>query len=207
MNRLDQLITTFDLGLRTVFARPHAARLYPGTEAEAALNETEREHAAILMRVNHVGEVCAQALYAGQSLTTKNEAVRAEFAQAAKEETDHLAWCEQRITELGGRKSLLNPLWFGGAFAMGAVAGLLGDKWNLGFLAETERQVEAHLDGHLQQLPETDAKSRAIVEQMKTDEARHAQTAVDHGGAPLPQPVKWAMQLAANVMRKTASRI
>ena len=207
MNKLDQLITTFDLGLRTVFASPHAARPYPGSVPEAALSEAERAQAAALMRVNHVGEVCAQALYAGQALTAKNEAVRAELEQAAKEETDHLAWCEQRIVELGGRKSLLNPLWFGGAFAMGAAAGLLGDKWNLGFLAETERQVEAHLDGHLQQLPEADAKSRAVVEQMKSDEARHAQTAVDHGGAPLPQPVKWAMRFAANVMRQTASRV
>ncbi len=171
------------------------------------MGEAERAQAAALMRVNHVGEVCAQALYAGQSLTTKNEAVRAELEQAAKEETDHLAWCEQRINELGGRKSLLNPLWFGGAFGMGIVAGLLGDKWNLGFLAETERQVEAHLDGHLQQLPEADAKSRAVVEQMKTDEAQHAQTAIDHGGAPLPPPVKWAMRFAADVMRQTASRI
>jgi len=207
MNRLDQIITTFDLGLRTVFASPHAARPYPGSGPEADLGEAERARAAALMRVNHVGEVCAQALYAGQALTAQNEQVRAELDQAAKEETDHLAWCEQRINELGGRKSLLNPLWFGGAFALGAAAGLLGDKWNLGFLAETERQVEAHLDGHLQQLPEADAKSRAVVEQMKTDEARHAQTAVDHGGAPLPSPVKWAMRLAADVMRQTASRI
>jgi len=207
MNRLDQIITTFDLGLRTVFASPHAARPYPGSGPEADLGEAERARAAALMRVNHVGEVCAQALYAGQALTAQNEQVRAELDQAAKEETDHLAWCEQRIVELGGRKSLLNPLWFGGAFALGAAAGLLGDKWNLGFLAETERQVEAHLDGHLQQLPEADAKSRAVVEQMKTDEARHAQTAVDHGGAPLPSPVKWAMRLAADVMRQTASRI
>ena len=207
MNKLDQLITTFDLGLRTVFASPHAGRPYPGVGPEPSMDEAERTQAAALMRVNHVGEVCAQALYAGQSLTTQNEAVRAELEQAAKEETDHLAWCEQRINELGGRKSLLNPLWFGGAFAMGAAAGLLGDKWNLGFLAETERQVEAHLDGHLEQLPAADTKSRAVVGQMKTDEARHAQTAVDHGGAPLPPPVKWAMQVAAGVMRKTANRI
>lgn len=207
MNRLDQLITTFDLGLRTVFARPHAGRPYPGTGPEAELSEAERAQAAALMRVNHVGEVCAQALYAGQALTAKNEQVRAELEQAAREETDHLAWCEQRIDELGGRKSLLNPLWFGGAFSLGAAAGLLGDKWNLGFLAETERQVEAHLADHLQQLPEADVKSRAVVEQMKTDEARHAQTAVEHGGAPLPSPVKWAMRLAAEVMRQTASRV
>ncbi len=207
MNKLDQLITTFDLGLRTVFASPHASRPYPGAEPEADMGEVERAQAAALMRVNHVGEVCAQALYAGQSLTTKSDAVRAALEQAAKEETDHLAWCEQRINELGGRKSLLNPLWFGSAFGMGLVAGILGDKWNLGFLAETEHQVEAHLDGHLQKLPEADARSRAVVEQMKIDEARHAQTAIDHGGAPLPSPVKWAMHFAADVMRQTASRI
>ncbi len=208
MHPLDQLITTFDLGLRTVFATPHASRPYPAATApEAAMSEAEKAHAAALMRVNHVGEVCAQALYAGQALTAKNENVRGELEQAAREETDHLAWCEQRINELGGRKSLLNPLWFGGAFGIGVVAGLLGDKWNLGFLAETERQVEAHLDGHLHKLPEADARSRAVVEQMKTDEIKHAQTAVDHGGAPLPMPVKMAMRFAADVMRQTASRI
>lgn len=208
MNPLDQLITTFDLGLRTVFATPHASRPYPAAAApEADMSEADKARAAALMRVNHVGEVCAQALYAGQALTAKNENVRGELEQAAREETDHLAWCEARITELGGRKSLLNPLWFGGAFGLGVVAGLLGDKWNLGFLAETERQVEAHLDGHLQKLPEADARSRAVVEQMKTDEIKHAQTAVDHGGAPLPMPVKMAMRFAAEVMRQTASRI
>ncbi len=207
MNALDRLITTFDLGLRTVFASPHAARPYPGSGVETALSDTERSHAAALMRVNHVGEVCAQALYAGQALTTRNETVRTELENAAREETDHLAWCEQRIVELGSRKSLLNPLWFGGAFGMGVAAGLLGDKWNLGFLAETERQVEAHLGSHLQQLPEADLKSRAIVEQMKTDESRHAQTAVSHGGAPLPSPVKWVMQGAAEVMRQVARRV
>ena len=208
MTPLDQLITTFDLGLRTVFATPHASRPYPASATpEAGMSEAEKNRAAALMRVNHVGEVCAQALYAGQALTTRNEKVRAELEHAAREETDHLAWCETRITELGGRKSLLNPLWFGGAFGMGVVAGLMGDKWNLGFLAETERQVEAHLDGHLQQLPEVDARSRAVVEQMKTDEAQHAQTAIDHGGASLPAPVKLAMRVAADVMRKTASRV
>lgn len=208
MNPLDQFITTFDLGLRTVFATPHAGRPYPAAAVpEADLSEADKTRAAALMRVNHVGEVCAQALYAGQALTTKNEDVRAELERAAREETDHLAWCEARINELGGRKSLLNPLWFGGAFGMGVAAGLLGDKWNLGFLAETERQVEAHLDGHLEKLPEADARSRAVVEQMKTDEAHHAQTAVDHGGAPLPMPVKMAMRFAADVMRKTATRV
>ena len=207
MSRLDQFIVAFDGGLRTVFASQHAARPYPATQPEVELAEQARAHSVELMRINHVGEVCAQALYSGQSLTARNESVRAELELAAKEETDHLAWCEQRLNELGGRKSLLNPLWYGGAFALGAVAGALGDKWNLGFLAETERQVEAHLDGHLQQLPEQDARSRAIVEQMKVDEAKHAQTALDHGGAPLPMPVKLAMRFAADVMRKTASRI
>ncbi|MCA1978300.1 MAG: 2-polyprenyl-3-methyl-6-methoxy-1,4-benzoquinone monooxygenase [Thiobacillus sp.] len=208
MNTLDQLITTFDLGLRTVFATPHASRPYPAAGvSEPQMSEADKARAAALMRVNHVGEVCAQALYAGQALTARNARVRGELEQAAREETDHLAWCEQRINELGGRKSLLNPVWFGGAFGIGVVAGLLGDKWNLGFLAETERQVEAHLDGHLQKLPEADAKSRAVVEQMKIDEAHHAQTAIEHGGAPLPMPVKLAMRLAADVMRQTASRI
>jgi ubiquinone biosynthesis monooxygenase Coq7 len=207
MSKLDQLIIALDGGLRTVFASSHAARAYPATEPDASLSEQERAHAAALMRVNHVGEVCAQALYSGQSLTAKNETVRAELRQAAAEETDHLAWCEQRLTELGGRKSLLNPLWYGGAFTMGLVAGALGDKWNLGFLAETERQVEAHLDGHLQQLPKTDMRSRAVVEQMKADEAKHAQTAVSHGAATLPLPIQRAMHFAAQVMRSTASRI
>ena len=208
MTPFDSFITTFDLGLRTVFATPHASRPYPAAIVpEADLSDAEKAHAAALMRVNHVGEVCAQALYAGQALTARNERVRAELEHAAREETDHLAWCEARINELGGRKSLLNPLWFGGALGLGIVAGLLGDKWNLGFLAETERQVEAHLDGHLEKLPKADARSRAVVEQMKTDEARHAQTAIDHGGAPLPKPVKMAMRFAADVMRQTASRI
>lgn len=208
MNTLDRLITTFDLGLRTVFASPHAARPYPGSGPESELSAEERQTAAALMRVNHVGEVCAQALYAGQALTARNPDVRGKLEAAAREETDHLAWCEQRITELGGRKSVLNPLWFGGAFAMGAAAGLLGDKWNLGFLAETERQVEAHLDDHLRhRLPAGDARSRAVVETMKADEGRHAQAATDQGGAPLPSPVKWAMGRAADVMRKTASRL
>lgn len=208
MNPLETAILAFDQGLRTVFATPHAGRPYPAqAEPEAELGDAEKRAAAALMRVNHVGEVCAQALYAGQAMTAKNADVRAALEEAAREETDHLAWCEKRIAELGGRKSLLNPLWFGGAFALGAAAGALGDKWNLGFLAETERQVEAHLDGHLKQLPENDARSRAVVEQMKEDEIRHAQTAVDHGGAPLPLPVKLAMRAAAEVMRRTASRI
>lgn len=204
MNTLDRLITTFDLGLRTVFASPHAARPYPGSGPESELSAEERQTAAALMRVNHVGEVCAQALYAGQALTARNPDVRGKLEAAAREETDHLAWCEQRITELGGRKSVLNPLWFGGAFAMGAAAGLLGDKWNLGFLAETERQVGAHLADHLRRLPAADERSRAIVTQMAADEAEHAETAVRLGGTELPAPVKQAMQLSSKIMTGTA---
>lgn len=205
---IDDFIIQFDKALRTVFAPAPTVRPVPGTDLpEADMDDAERRHAAALMRIDHVGEVCAQALYQGQALTCRDPTIRDALQQAAWEETEHLNWTEQRIAELGGRKSLLNPLWFGGAFGIGVVAGLLGDKWNLGFLAETERQVEAHLDGHLQQLPEADAKSRAVVEQMKVDEAQHAQTAVEHGGAPLPAPVKQAMRFAANVMRQTASRV
>lgn len=156
------------------------------------------------MRVNHCGEICAQALYQGQALTARDSAAREALHAAAREETEHLAWTERRIEELGGRKSLLNPLWYAGSFAMGAAAGLLGDKWNLGFLAETERQVVSHLEGHLEGLPGDDAKSRAIVEHMREDEARHAGTAVEHGGAELPAPVKSAMRLASRVMTRTA---
>jgi ubiquinone biosynthesis monooxygenase Coq7 len=156
------------------------------------------------MRVNHCGEICAQALYQGQALTARNPAARAALEQAAAEETDHLAWTAQRIGELGGRVSLLNPLWYAGSFALGAAAGLLGDKWSLGFLAETERQVEGHLEGHLDRLPPQDAKSRAIIDQMKADEARHARAAVEHGAAELPEPVKSAMKLGSRVMTRTA---
>ena len=155
------------------------------------------------MRINHAGEVCAQALYQGQALTAREPGARAALEQAAAEETDHLAWTAQRITELGGRVSYLNPLWYAGSFALGAVAGALGDKWNLGFLAETERQVEGHLGTHLDRLPAQDEKSRAIVDQMKTDEAGHARTAVEHGAAELPEPVKAAMRLGSRVMTGT----
>lgn len=205
---LDNLITAFDNSLRTVFAPARAARANPAEALpESGLSETEKREAEALMRVNHVGEVCAQALYQGQALTARNPEARAALEEAAREETDHLAWCESRISELGGRKSLLNPLWYAGSFALGATAGVLGDKWNLGFLAETERQVEAHLDEHLRQLPEQDAKSRVIVEQMKQDEIRHAQTAVRYGAAELPLPVKAAMRGASLVMKRIAHRI
>jgi ubiquinone biosynthesis monooxygenase Coq7 len=156
------------------------------------------------MRVNHTGEICAQALYQGQALTARNPDARAALEQAASEENDHLAWTSQRIAELGGRTSFLNPLFYTGSFALGAVAGILGDKWNLGFLAETERQVEAHLEGHLGRLPAQDEKSRAIVAEMKDDEARHASTAIQHGGAELPAPVKLAMKMGSQVMTRTA---
>lgn len=205
---IDQLIVAFDNSLRTVFAPAHATRASPaGSVADMALSDPEKRDVVSLMRVNHVGEVCAQALYQGQALTARNPQARAALEEAAREETDHLAWCEDRLNELGGRKSLLNPLWYGGSFALGAFAGALGDKWNLGFLAETERQVEAHLDEHLQQLPAHDAKSRTIVEQMKADEMRHAETAVQHGGVELPMPVKLAMRGMSLVMKRIASRI
>jgi ubiquinone biosynthesis monooxygenase Coq7 len=205
MLELDRLITAFDNGLRTLLAPAHSARAVPGdTVTEAEMTPTERNLAAALMRVNHTGEICAQALYQGQALTARDAGARAALEHAAAEETDHLAWTAQRINELGGRASFLNPLWYAGSFALGAAAGFLGDKWNLGFLAETERQVEGHLEGHLDRLPQQDEKSRAIVNEMKVDEARHARTAVDHGAAELPEPVKLAMKLGSRVMTRTA---
>jgi ubiquinone biosynthesis monooxygenase Coq7 len=156
------------------------------------------------MRINHTGEVCAQALYNGQALTARNPATEAALREASQEETEHLAWCEKRIHELGSHKSLLNPLWYTGSFAIGALAGALGDKWNLGFLAETEHQVGKHIEDHLQRLPQQDEKSRAILEQMKVDEAKHATTALHYGGAELPLPVKLAMKLTSKVMTRTA---
>jgi len=201
----DSLIIEFDKALRTVFAPAGTLRPVPGADLpEADLKEAEKRHAAALMRVNHVGEICAQALYQGQALTCANPEIKTALVSAAQEETEHLAWTERRITELGGHKSLLNPLWYGGALMMGAVAGKLGDAWNLGFLAETERQVEAHLAGHLSRLPQMDRKSWQIVEQMKQDEAGHAQTAQSLGARELPLPVRLAMKLASRVMTQTA---
>lgn len=205
---LDDLIVAFDKGLRTVFAPAHSSRAVPGEDlAHAELAHSERAHAAALMRVNHTGEICAQALYQGQALTARNSAARAALERAAEEETEHLAWTGRRIEELGGRQSALNPLFYAGSFAIGAVAGLLGDRWNLGFLAETERQVVAHLEGHLARLPALDEKSRAVVLQMKEDEARHATTALEHGAADLPTPAKAAMRAASRVMTETWSWI
>ncbi|MFO1204285.1 MAG: 2-polyprenyl-3-methyl-6-methoxy-1,4-benzoquinone monooxygenase [Burkholderiales bacterium] len=202
---MDFLIVPLDTALRTLFAPAQSSRPTPGAAIpEAGLSDEEKQLSAALMRVNHCGEICAQALYQGQGLTARESAVKTDLAQAAREETEHLAWTEQRIQELGGRKSLLNPLWYGGSFLIGAAAGALGDRWNLGFLAETERQVEQHLKGHLSRLPAQDLRSRAIVDQMKRDEMRHAVTAVSHGGADLPAPVRAVMKLSARVMTTTA---
>ncbi|MCF8157828.1 MAG: 2-polyprenyl-3-methyl-6-methoxy-1,4-benzoquinone monooxygenase [Burkholderiaceae bacterium] len=202
---LDRFIIEFDKGLKTLAATAHSVRPYPDQNVSlpTELNPTEKRNAAALMRINHCGEVCAQALYNGQALTTKNPQTVRALEQASKEETEHLAWCERRIQELGGRTSLLNPIWYVSSFTLGAIAGALGDKWNLGFLAETERQVGVHLNQHLDALPANDDKSRAILEQMKIDEAEHAATAIHLGGAELPSPIKAAMQGMSKVMTST----
>lgn len=198
---LDRLIIEFDKGLRTLLADAHSGRPHPDQDvAEQPLSDSEKKHAAALMRVNHCGEVCAQALYSGQSLTARNQETVAALQQAAQEETEHLAWCEKRIKDLGGRTSALNPLLYGSSFLLGAAAGVLGDRLNLGFLAETEHQVGRHLQSHLQKLPDNDAKSRAIVKQMHIDETAHAETAIKYGGVALPKPVKAAMQAASKAM-------
>lgn len=202
---IDRAIVEFDRALRTVFAVARTHRPTPGDELpEPELGPDERQHAAALMRVNHCGEVCAQALYQGQALTSRDPQVAQALERAAGEETEHLAWTERRIVELGGRKSLLNPLFYGGSLTLGLVAGKLGERWNLGFLAETERQVEAHLKDHLSRLPRNDRKSWAILEQMQQDETRHAETALEMGAMELPLPVKMAMKLASHVMTRTA---
>jgi ubiquinone biosynthesis monooxygenase Coq7 len=201
---LDDLIVPLDRALRTLFAPAHSARQSPGEQLEdGAMDEGPRRLAGALMRVNHTGEICAQALYEGQLLVVRDSEVRALLARAANEEIEHLAWTERRIDELGARKSLLNPLFYAGSFALGAVAGLLGDRWSLGFLAETEKQVEQHLDRHLERLPDVDRRSRAIVEQMKVDENGHALAARRQGAAELPFPVRLAMRLASRVMTGT----
>lgn len=202
---LDQLIIGFDKALRTVFADAQTVRSVPGEALpEAEMSEQEKRHAASLMRVNHCGEICAQALYQGQALMSGNEGIKKALAGAAHEETEHLAWTERRIAELGGRKSLLNPLWYGGSLAIGMLVARFGDGVNLGFLAETERQVEAHLNSHLGRLPEQDLRSREIVAQMKVDEVAHADTAVRLGAVELPVPVKAAMQATSKVMTGVA---
>jgi 3-demethoxyubiquinol 3-hydroxylase len=205
MLNLDRMIVEFDKGLRTLFSQAHSVRAHPDASVpEASMDAAEKKNAAALMRVNHSGEICAQALYQGQALTARDPVVQQTLQQAAQEETEHLAWTARRVHELGGHLSLLNPFWYTGSLAIGAVAGLLGDKWNLGFLAETERQVGHHLQSHLDRLPQQDEKSRAIVAQMYSDELGHAGMAVSLGGTELPQPVQLAMKLNGKVMTGTA---
>ncbi len=206
---VDQLLIAVDSALRTVFAAHSASRPcpQPQTVDSTPLTKAEKRHASALMRVNHVGEVCAQALYASQAWGTRDDALKAHFDAAAREETDHLAWTEQRLRELGGRTSLLNPLWYAGSFALGLLAARAGDKTSLGFVVETERQVEQHLDAHLTSLPAGDHPSRAIVAQMRDDEAQHAQAALQAGAVTLPAPVRGLMRLAAKVMTTTAHHI
>ncbi|HEX5664328.1 MAG TPA: 2-polyprenyl-3-methyl-6-methoxy-1,4-benzoquinone monooxygenase [Xanthomonadaceae bacterium] len=204
----DRVLIEAQRGLDSVLGRPAAQRPNPaGDDAEIILDADERRHAAGLMRINHVGEICAQALYSGQAAVARDEATRADLLAAAAEETDHLAWCAERLDELGSRPSLLNPVWYAGSYAIGVLAGLRGDGWNLGFVVETERQVEAHLAEHLQTLPEADLRSRAILQQMKADEARHADNAEQAGARVLPQPVPSLMAAASKLMKTVAYRI
>jgi len=209
MNRIDRIFTQLDQALRVSLApAPPADRESPGAGLpEASLAAPERRHAAGLMRVNHTGEVCAQALYAGQATTARLPEVRVEMEQAAREEIDHLRWCSERLDALGSQPSRLNLLWYAGSFAIGAAAGLAGDRWSLGFVEATERQVESHLDGHLESLPDDDQRSRAVVGQMKEDEARHAELAAQSGAAKLPAPVQGAMALTAGLMKWVTYRI
>lgn len=200
---IDTLIPEFDKALRAVFATAPTRRPMPGADLpEAEMSEDEKRHVAALMRVNHCGEICAQALYQGQALSSRDPAVKRELEHAAWEETEHLNWTERRIAELGGRKSLLNPLWYAGSLAIGAFAGKCGDAWSLGFLAETERQVEGHLESHKSRLPIQDRKSWEVLEQMKADEMRHAETASHYGARELPTPVKLAMKLSSTLMTR-----
>lgn len=205
---LDRLIIEAQRALTTTAGRSVAERRNPGIdEIESAMDDGARRHAAGLMRVNHTGEVCAQALYVGQAAVARDEATRAQLLAAAQEETDHLAWCAERLEELHSRPSLLNPLWYVGSYAIGLAAGLRGDGWNLGFVVETERQVEAHLEEHLQTLPSEDRRSRAILETMKTDEARHADHAEQAGARVLPPPIPRLMALASSIMKAVAYRL
>jgi ubiquinone biosynthesis monooxygenase Coq7 len=205
---IDSLILGFDRTLRTLAGVASSARPLPGADLpDADLSPPERRHAAGLMRVNHTGEICAQALYAAQALVARDPSIRDRFAQAAREEEEHLAWTRSRLAELDSRPSLLNPLWYAGSFAIGVAAGAAGDEVNLGFVVETERQVEEHLSGHMERLPDGDARSRAIVAQMRDDEARHGAMAQAAGASPLPFPVRGLMRVAADVMRTVAYRV
>lgn len=208
----DRLLISLDNALRTLSGAVHAARpcpmpVQPAGATAAPLTDADRRLSGALMRVNHVGEVCAQALYQAQALTARDPALRERMAAAAREEIDHLAWTQQRLQALGSRPSALNPLWYAGAFGIGLLAGRAGDAVSLGFVVETERQVEQHLAGHLDRLPAADAESRAVVDAMQADERRHADMAQEAGGLPLPAPVRWAMRAAARVMTATAHRI
>lgn len=208
LTRLDHWLAGSQNALETVFGHPTANRANPADHlAEPEMPSAARRHAAGLMRINHVGEVCAQALYIGQATVARDPATRARLLHAAEEETDHLAWCAERLHELDSRPSLFNPLWYGGSFAIGALAGLRGDGWNLGFVVETERQVEAHIDEHLDSLPAEDLKSRAILGLMKGDEARHADQAEAAGARVLPFPIPSVMAAAAKVMKAVAYRV
>lgn len=205
---LDRLLTDAQNALETVAGAPRAERPNPGErEADVVLDEAERRHAAGLMRINHVGEVCAQALYVGQAAVARDPATRAQLHAAAQEETDHLAWCADRLRELDSRPSVFNPLWYAGSYAIGVAAGLRGDGWNLGFVVETERQVEAHLEEHLRTLPAADARSRAILEVMKDDEVRHADHAQAAGARRLPPPIPTLMATASKLMKAVAYRL
>ena len=207
----DLLLGSANRALAVMYGTPHAEREHPAApeerSADASLNAAERAESAALMRVNHVGEVCAQALYEAQAIGTSDNRLRAMFLAAASEERDHLAWTQRRIEQLGGRRSLLNPLWHAGSFAIGLFAARLGDRASLGFMAETERQVEAHLQRHLERLPAGDLASRRVVEAMKRDEARHAENASNLGGDELPWPARAAMRVAARIMTRTAHHI
>ncbi len=207
---IDNVIAGLDEALRAIFSKPEARRINPANDknmTENDLSDSEKRKSIELMRINHVGEVCAQALYQGQAITARSEDVKNKMHEAAQEEIDHLSWCNERITELGGRTSLLNPLWYSGSLALGTIAGIMGDKWSLGFLEETENQVEQHLAEHLEYLPEQDERSRAIVTQMKIDEAKHAQMAKDNGAAELPLIVKNAMKCTAKAMKTIAAKV
>jgi ubiquinone biosynthesis monooxygenase Coq7 len=201
---LDRLLEVADAGLRASFARPESRRPTPGPAVSGTLDESRRRHVAGLMRVNHAGEIAAQGLYHGQSLTARKPETREALRRAADEEGDHLAWCRDRLDELGSRPSLLDPLWYAGSVAIGAIAGLCGDRASLGFMAETESQVEGHLATHLEKLPPEDLRSRAIIEQMQADEAGHGAAALAAGGEALPDPVPRLMRLTARIMTGTA---
>jgi len=209
MTLVDRFILEFDTALRSVVGGANAQRPTPGSESGAnpALDSDQRKHAAGLMRINHVGEVCAQALYQSQKLVARNSEIQEMLDHSAQEELDHLAWCETRLKELGSHTSYLNPFWYAGSFAIGLAAGLAGDKWSLGFVVETEKQVENHLESHLKKLPEEDHRSRAIVDQMRIDEIEHGQAALHAGGVTLPEPIQKIMQAMSKVMTSTAYKI